>query len=188
MAVPKELLREAFALLSAKTLRKAAEHNDIRNRKKMSPAQLANKLGSDDGTNLMSSSWAMPAAELGEVAKYFGIVPLPKKDTELRQAIFEFILNYDDRQKQAKAAKKADTLPAMTLEELQAEAAKSKCSVLLLNPKKVGAPVAVWSADHQRFTKDKRYAGGKRPWISIDMGRHPDKMLRCKGVLEVLVD
>ena len=40
MPVPHALLREAFALLSTKTLHTVAEHNDIRGWKKMTPAKL----------------------------------------------------------------------------------------------------------------------------------------------------
>lgn len=182
MPVPSKLLKAAFAALSTKTLRAAAEYHDLDDWETRTPASLAGELGDDDGYNLGTCIFDWTGPELKKVAKALGMERIAAGEAELRSAIGTFIEEYDNVRARAKAAKQAPRLPALTVEDLNAEAERLQRPVLLLNPRGGREPIGVWSADHTRKVR------GERLWLSVDLRRHPDEALRRDGVLEVYGD
>lgn len=114
MSVPRKLLQAAFATLSATTLRRAAEHNGIRGRDEMSPSELAQRLGRDDGLNLQSYSSKLSLPELRGIAKVFGIEHRKQNKAALSYAIWSFIHEYDLNQQQGKVESLDDALARAT--------------------------------------------------------------------------
>lgn len=187
MPVPRKLLKAAFATLSAKSLRAAAEYHDLEDWKTRTPVSLVAELGDDDGNNLGTIMYDLKAPELRKVAKALGVEQIPagvspSKEDDLCSAIGTFLSEYDNAPIRAKAAKQAARLPGLTAKELLTEAASLQRPVLLLKPRGKGDPVAIWSTDQTRKVQ------GERLWISVDLRRHPDESLRRDGVLEVYAD
>jgi hypothetical protein len=114
MSVPRKLLQDAFATLPASTLRRAAEHNGIRGRDEMSPSELAQRLGRDDGLNLQSYSSKLSLPELKGIAKVFGIEHRKQNKAALSYAIWSFIHEYDVNQEQGKVESLDDALARST--------------------------------------------------------------------------
>lgn len=182
MSVPRKLLKAAFATLSTKSLRAAAEYHDLDDWDTRPPASLAAELGADDGYNLGTFMYDLKASELKKVAKALGLEPIPVQEGDLRGAIGTLLEDYDKVRVRAKAVKQAARLPELSAEELTAEAESLRRPVLLLTVRGRGESVAVWSADHTRKAR------GERPWVTIDLRRHPDEAVRRDGVLEVYAD
>lgn len=182
MPVPHELLTAAFAALSTKSLRAAAEYHDLDDWETRDPASLAAELGDDDGYNLGTFMFDLKAPELKKVAKALGLERIPDGEGEIRSAISSFLKDYDTAPIRAQAAEQAARLPPVTVEELSAEAESLQRPVLLLKTRGREQPVAIWSADHNRKVS------GERLWITVDLRQHPDETLRRDGVLEVSVD
>jgi hypothetical protein len=95
MPVPRKLLQAAFATLPEKTLRRAAEHHDLRGRDALSAAELAERLGRDDGTRLQSITPQLSLAELKKIAEVFAVTALRPKKSALEFAVWSFVQNYD---------------------------------------------------------------------------------------------
>jgi hypothetical protein len=114
MSVPRKLLQAAFATLPATTLRRAAAHNGIRGRDEMSPSELAERLGRDDGLNLQSYSSKFSLPELKGIAKVFGIEHRKQNKAALSYAIWSFIHEYDLNQEQGKVETLDDALARAT--------------------------------------------------------------------------
>jgi hypothetical protein len=95
MPIPRKLLRAAFESISEKTLRKVAEHHDIRGSQSASKVELCKKLSSDDGTCLQSYTGYFTVPELKAIASVFGIDSKGKTKDELDAAIWGFVQGYD---------------------------------------------------------------------------------------------
>lgn len=95
MPIPKALLKTAFETLSEATLRKVAEHSDIRGREAMSKEELCKKLSRDDGTHLQSYTSYFSVAELKLIASVFNIDTAGMKKNDLDSSIWGFIDDYD---------------------------------------------------------------------------------------------
>ena len=182
MPVPPKLLKSAFAAISTKSLRAAAEYHDLEDWETRAPASLVDELGDDDGYNLGTFMYDLKAPELKKVAKALGVEMASSEESDMRSAIGTFLEEYDTAPVRAEAAKQAARLPKLTAEELLAEAEALQRPVLLLRTRGGSEPVAVWSADHTRKVR------GERLWITVDLRRHPDEALRREGVLEVYAD
>ena len=148
----------------------------------MDAAQLAERLGRDDGTNLQSFSSHFSHAELKQIANTFGIETAKVKKSDLEVAVWSYVCDYDSNQERDKARSKAPSLMAISTEELLAAAGKLEQTVAHLRPAKGAPAVALWSAD-QRTNGE-----GSRAWISVDLRHHPSPALRRNGILEVIVD
>jgi hypothetical protein len=95
MPIPRKLLQQAFATLSDKTLRAAAEHLGIRGRASASKEELVKKLSGEDGFNMVAYSSYFTVPELKAIAGVFAIDPKGKKKDDLDRAISGFVENYD---------------------------------------------------------------------------------------------
>lgn len=95
MPIPRKLLQSAFESLPEKTLRKVAEHHDIRGRESASNEELCKKLSRDDGTQLQSYTSYFSVAELKTIAGLFGIDTKGKTKNELDSAVWGFVQDYD---------------------------------------------------------------------------------------------
>lgn len=95
MPIPKTLLKAAFVTLSEKTVRRVAEHLDIRGRQCLSRDELCSKLSRDDGTYLQSYTSYFSVAELKLIASVFDINVAGMKKNDLDSAIWGFISDYD---------------------------------------------------------------------------------------------
>ena len=180
MPIPRKQLRAAFATLPEKTLRQAAEHNGIRGRDNLSPAELAHKLGWD-AINMQSYMDAFTLAELKGIAEVFGVATKQKKK-DLSWAVYLYIDDYDRRIEQAKKDKQAASVEMLESLELWGEAQKLLRPTMNLSPKKTKKRVGIWSAE-TNLRDD-----GLRLWLTVDLRCHPDKTIRRDGVLQLSVD
>ncbi|MGL4419036.1 MAG: DMP19 family protein [Gemmataceae bacterium] len=110
MPVPNNLLQAAFETLSEPTLRDSAKHCRIRGHKTLPTLELAQRLGQDDGTHLISCSHGFTESELEEIAKVFGLDHRRESRDELWYSVYTFIKDYDRNQKMGKVVTLEDAL------------------------------------------------------------------------------
>ena len=87
MPVPTKLLKAAFAALSTKSLRAAAEYHELEDWETRAPASLVAELGDDDGYNLGTFMYDLKAPELKKVAKALGVEPASSEEGDIQGAI-----------------------------------------------------------------------------------------------------
>lgn len=134
MPVPHTLLRTAFATLAESTLRRAAEHNGIRGHQDLSPTELAQRLGHDEGLNLQSYSSYLSLSELKRIAQVFELEHRKQTKAALSHAIWTFIDNYDRDQTQGRVRTLDDALARAT-EHDQFDAVRERIANKLTKPR-----------------------------------------------------